>query len=194
VGAIDQRGPFDLIVLSNVLHELPPRRTLELFELLFLHLKETGKIVVIDPDFDWCFSPKAWTAKSKWHLDDIPVEWETDAVWLSAQGVSEVLRAMGFDANVHLYRRSMHLWIALGGRLAGVNAARASDGTSSLKEHLEFQVNTERPRIARLRRELRDQFRKNGSLTGELLVKTIEFFAACASQCRRLETIKELGP
>jgi len=195
VEALQRRKPFDLIVLANVLHELPPQRGLRLFELLFPHLTENGKIIIIDPDFDWCFSREAWTRKSEWNLEDIPVEWEADAVWLSRQAISEVLRAMGFQATVHPYPRlNMVLWAAQGGRRSGADATRTADGRNALKGHLAVQVSDERKRIARLRRELCEQFRKSSGLSGELLVKTIEFFAACASQCRRLEAMEELGP
>lgn len=192
--ALERRKPFDLIFLTNVLHELPPRRGLELFEILFHHLKPAGKLVVIDPDLNWCFSPAAWTRKSAWHLEDLPVEWETDAVWLSREGISDILRSVGFAATVHSYpRRGMVLWTAVGSRPAGAGSPRAAEGRSSLKRHLVLQVEAERVRIAGLRRELRNHFRTNAGLTGELLVKTFEFFAACASQCRRLEAIEELG-
>jgi SAM-dependent methyltransferase len=192
--ALQRRKPFDLIVLANVLHELPPRRGLELFELLFRHLTPAGKLVVIDPDWQWCFSPAAWTGAHEWHLEDIPVEWETDAVWLSPAAISDVLRSMGFYATVHLERRSMHFWVALGSRPAGVESPRAVEARSAMNRHLALQVEAECVRIARLRRELREHFRNNAGLTGELLVKTFAFFAACASQCRRLEALKELGP
>lgn len=193
VGAIQARAPYDLIVLANVVHELSPPRVVELFALLFSHLKATGKLIAIDPDCTWCFSPEAWTAPKEWHLEALPVEWETDAVWLSHLGADSVLKAMGYTATVHLHRRTMHLWTAIGSRPGTTEDAKVPQGIHAFKEHLAQQIDSERVRISRLRQELRRLYRRHTSMTGELLVKTLQFFSACASQCRRLEAMEELG-
>jgi SAM-dependent methyltransferase len=194
VSALEKRKPFDLVVLSFVLHELPPQRGLRLLELLLPCLAEDGRLAVIDPDFSWCFSPEAWSRREEWHFEDIAVEWEAEAVWHSTQGIECVLRAMGFDATAHFYQRSQGLWAAIARRNKHVGQARTADGMASLKQQLTTQIDAELKRIAVLRQNLCDLFRRSSGLNGEVLVKTVEFLSACASQCRRLEAREELGP
>lgn len=194
---------FDLIVLSNVLHELSPCSALALFEVLFGRLSPKGKLFVLDPDWSWCASAEAWEPKERKgeteeqrkrrerHLNDLRMEWETDAVWLSHTGAQSVLRALGSNAVVHLQRRpSMHLWSGL---CPPKGTAALEDGRRAFAAHLDAQIESERARIAQLRHDLRYLFGRHSGLTGELLVKMFEFFAACASQCRRLEALKELS-
>jgi SAM-dependent methyltransferase len=194
VGALEANGPFDRIILANVLHELTPQRGWELFRLMFHHLAPEGQLLVIDPDYDWCFSSKAWTpAAGEWHLQALPVEWEADAVWLSRANASAVLNSMGFVVDVHpQHRPTMDLWAAVASRPAAPASLRSDEGKSALRDQLASQVDDQREKIARLRRELRARFRHQTVMTGELLVMTFRFFAACASQCRRMEALKEL--
>lgn len=188
-----QTRKFDFVFLCNVFHELPPGRWVQLLVLLFEFLTPDGQLVVIDPDVSWCFSRAAWSSASEWHLEEIPVEWETDAVWLSRSAIRKILRSLGFAANVHHYSRStMELWKATGSRPATTVVPQVAAGVKSLRNQLKLQVASERVRIADLRDELRERFRSSAGAPGELLVKAFEFFAACASQCRRLEALEEL--
>jgi len=115
------------------------------------------------------------------------------AGWFSREAISDVLRSLGFAATVHPYERStMNLWKATGSRSTPVDTPNMAAGVQTLRSHLEQQVALERKRISQLREELRERFRSNAYLSGELLVKTFEFFAACASQCRRLEALQEI--
>jgi SAM-dependent methyltransferase len=192
--ALKCRGPFDWIFLANVLHELSPKKGLQLIELLFDQLSQSGKLVIIDPDGDWCLSPHAWTAKTEMHLENLPVEWEMDAVWLSHTDAEAVLRSIGFDATVRLLKRSMHIWTAVVTRPIAAVGPNPDLGRERLIERLERQVKGERKKIGERRRALQKHFLKCGTMSGELLIKTFEFFAACASQCRREEALEELRP
>lgn len=194
---------FDLIVLSNVLHELSPRHIISLFEVLIERLSENGRLFILDPDWPWCASTDAWQPKERRgeteaqrrqrerHLLDLRIEWETDAVWFSHTGAREFLRAFGFNAVVRLQRRpSMHLWSGLCPRRA---EAAPHEGRKALAAHVADQVKSERIRIAEMRHELRTLFARNPGINSEVFVKIFEFFAACASQCRRLEALEELS-
>jgi SAM-dependent methyltransferase len=194
---------FDLIVLSNVLHELSPRPALALLELLHGRLTSKGKLLVLDPDWSWCASGAAWEpaerkgesgerkTKGERHLNDVRIEWEADAIWLSHAGAQSILRAVGFNAVIHAEPRpSMQLWACL---CDPKPTASVEAGTKALKEHLELQIEIERSRIVQLRHDLRDRFARHSRLTGDMLIKMFEFFATCASQCRRLEALKDLS-
>jgi SAM-dependent methyltransferase len=184
---------FDFIFLANVLHEIPPKGWPKLLSVIFDHMEIDGKLVIIDPDADWCFEAAAWTPEGEWHLNNIPVEWEIDAVWLSRDAVNAALRAMGFEATVRPFSRSKTtLWEATGSIALDRNGPRPDDAAEALREFLERKLEEERTRIPKLRHDLKEVFRSNYELSGELLVKIFEYFAACASQCRRLEAIEDL--
>jgi SAM-dependent methyltransferase len=187
--------PLDLVVLSNVLHELAPDRWLKLLALVFSWLSADGKLVLIDPDLTWSISRDAWAASSSnWDLASIAVEWETDAVWLSRESIREILSSFGFAATVHPYeRKSLTLWMATGSRPTADATPDIARALESLRAQLNHQVESERDRIAGMRNDLRAHFRKSAGMSGELLVRTFEFFAACASQCRRLEALEDLS-
>ncbi|HEV7392280.1 MAG TPA: methyltransferase domain-containing protein [Burkholderiales bacterium] len=190
--AICTRGPFDVVVLMNVFHELPSERNIELFELLFSNLAEAGSLIIIDPDWSWCISEEAWKPRAGQHLSGLRSEWESNAVWLSKDGIEDVLQSMGFNVAVKVVPRTMHLWSAVASIPTEVRRANAMAARTALRGRLETQLLEERRRIEELRYDLRSSFQKDPALTGDLLVKTMKFFAACVSQCKRLETIETL--
>lgn len=190
---LDQHGPFDKVFLSNLLHELPPDSAVELLRLLFGGLSADGELVIFDPDYDWCFSDKAWrpAAKNPWSLADLPVEWETNAIWYSSEGIQRILEALGFAADTQEFDRSQGLWGAKGRPSKG-GPPDVRTAWVAMHTHLEEQVQTQTREIISIRDNLFDDYRRAGRFSDELFVKTVRYFAACASQARRLEAIEDL--
>ncbi len=190
--AINKRGPYDLIVLANVLHELPPKRGPELIKSVFANLNSNGKLIVIDPEHDWVFSNDAWVSEKEWSFDKFPVDWEMEAVWFSPPTINEIFRSIGYNVTVHKYERSTDLWVAVGSLPTTGSAALSDKSKELLSYHLSKQIGAEQVRISKLRNDLRRSFKSAYHMSWELSVKTLQFFAACASQCRRHEALSEL--
>lgn len=193
---LSQHGPFNFILLSNVLHELPPRFLPDLFMTLSRCLDSNGRLVILDPDAKWCLSPEAWApdAKTKGLLPLI--EWEAEAVWFCSGAIVSALRAVGFAEVVAVpaERERATLWqiVATHPDRSKPHATTIVEVRDELSRHLEKELESQLASYSSLRLELAKAIEAHNELKGGLRLKAMEFFGTCASHTRRYEAWKEL--
>jgi SAM-dependent methyltransferase len=185
--ALDQ-GPFDLILATNLLHELPPAVLVDLLLFLPGALRPGGLLYVVDPDANWSLSDDAWAG----HWEDAS-EWETDAVWYRAKPFEEILRSFGFaDAYATEHHGSkMTIWIAKAVRPASIETAFDKVALFQLvsKYHRD-QAALDLARYRDVREHLRELLRPgeyNQLDKSVLKRRAIQMAAIAATFCRRME-------
>lgn len=185
------KSRFDLILLSNIIHELPPTHLKPIFSILGGCLKEQGELFLLDPDADWCWSPTAWETPENSLVPKI--EWEAGAIWLSSQQVIELLKAVGFrDVEpLEAPRSKMDLW-----KIVAKSFCRAEGAETETKRILIQTIDNRTSQILAKCKDHRNLVAKSlSSHDGDqriLALRLVEFFTACASHAKHSEAHKEL--
>ncbi len=180
---------FNIIYLSNVLHEIDPSGLFNILNVIARYLDQDGRIVVLDPAVEWCLAP--WPDNVS--IEHVKVEWEAEAVWYSAETITEVLEAAGFSVSDPTEaERTSNLWQVVG-TVHPSREASCSEAHKIIEAFVSSQLETEAEKCVDLRHHVKAGFVNSGNMTPELVSKFMEFFCVCASQHRRLEVLRKLS-
>jgi len=187
------KEPFDVILFSNALHEIPPRAVPELLFTLISLLEDHGQLVILDPDPDWFFDTKRWVNIE--HLHRLPIDWEANGVWLPPTLYGDMLEKFGCSVKVFRANDSQTFYVLQAHRGTFDISKRVQlieEAKEMLKQVIKIQLQTQVDRYIQCRKDLMSHLDLGEGEKKRLLYKAVEFFTICASQARRVEVKQEL--
>jgi hypothetical protein len=191
------KGSFDIVLFANALHEITPLKIPSLLFALVELLKDTGVLVVLDPDPAWLLDENRW--KGVQDLRQLGIDWEAKAVWLPQDTYQRVFTSFGCSVEPQVVKKSQEFWALHVRRNANFEVTDGDRLIESakeiMKEAISRQLLEQKDRSIKCRVELINELRRTVGRDGKLIRnKGVEFFSICTSQARRYEaTIKLQG-
>jgi hypothetical protein len=186
------RGQFDMVALSNAMHELPLESWTEILLLVPDLLTDQGLFVLLDLGLDARFNSAYW---EEMNFLKRPRFWEASAIWINGDDAVSLVAAAGLKvADKRLNEGQLGDWWYVKGRKTAGALRPLEDRRADLRTTIASIVNGQQESCGRTLPEELDAAKE---LVQKKPTNTIpiglRYLALCASQCARAQRLTPCG-